>query len=408
MRLWIRRWLDWAMNDLLPTSRSRPRGQAVHTRYEKAGLALHDLPVPWNAEAVVVEVLLRLPPAARRKADFAVRMPGRDPVAPESLRAEEDGRYRLLFRLPTPPESAAGELLWRHHLLARVAVPVLQADDFVGGLRLHLPTVAVRLGHQAVAAQTFVASQCRGLVATAVLRSPTALAPLADLGVRAVFRNDRTGTEVEIPVALSSSQLAGKEAVVTAVPPKPPRRSGVWSVAWRVGGRELASCRIQGIAAKRFEQSLRVSDARFVAADKQGAVRAVRQLPAATDLTRVGPCFLVSSKEPGMAGVCKLQVYAQLAGGGSGPLLLEQELLVSDGPTVFAPGLVDVADLGRLCGFELRHKGRPLGGLSLSPVPAAAFNSEGGFRPPTDFAWSTAAEDELSDRLARLMSDGPK
>ena len=70
----IRRWLGWAMNDLLPAARNRPTGQAVHLRYEKAGLVLYDAPVPWNADAAVVEVLLRLPPAGRQKADYLLRV----------------------------------------------------------------------------------------------------------------------------------------------------------------------------------------------------------------------------------------------------------------------------------------------------------------------------------------------
>jgi hypothetical protein len=405
MWLWIKRWLDWAMNDLALLARTRPHGQAIHTRYEKAGLALYDLPVPWNADAVVVEVHLRLPPSARRKTDFTLRFPGRDPLPPEVLRQEEADRHRLLFRLPTPSASVAGELLWKHRLLSRVAVPVLTADEFLAGLQLLLPTVSARLGAQAVAARTFVASQCKGLIASAVLKSPTPLAPVADLGLRVAFRNERTNTEYEVPVALSSSQLAAREAVITAVPPRQPRRVGAWTVAWRVGNRELARQQVQGIPAKRFEQSLRVSDTRFVVADKAGVVKATRQVPAG-DLTRLGPCFLVASSEPGMAGACVLQIHAQVPGESRPPLLLEQEVIVTDGPAVFAPGMLEVADLARVTGFELRHKGRVLGAISLSPVPTAALNAEGGFKPPPDFAWSTAADDELSERLGRLMGGG--
>src|SRR3954467_12584979 len=98
---WIKRWLDWLMNDVFRLARTRPRGLAIHTRYEKAGLTLYDLPVPWNADAVVVEALLRIPPSARRKTDFTLRFPGRDPIPAEALRQEEGDRHRLLFRLPT-------------------------------------------------------------------------------------------------------------------------------------------------------------------------------------------------------------------------------------------------------------------------------------------------------------------
>lgn len=399
---WIRRWLDWAVTDVLPLSRTRPHGRAVHTRYEKAGLSLYDLPVPWNADAVVVEALLRLPPKARRKADFVLRLPGREPVPAESLRPEGDDRHRLLFRLPVPPATTTGELVWQHRLLARVGVPVLTAAEFLDGLRVELPTVAVRLGAQAVAARTFVAAQSGGLVASCVLRSPTPLAPLADLGLKVVFTGDRSGAVHEVPVPLTSTQLAGREAVATAVPPKLPRRAGGWAVEWRVGGRAVAAQRVQGILARRFELSLRVADTRFVAADKAGVVRVTRQPPPPAELTRVGPCFLVASSEPGMAGVCRLAVHATGAGADRPPLA-EQDVLVTDGPAVFAPRMVEVAELPGLTGFELRHGGRVLGAASLSPVPAAGLTAEGGFKPPPDFAWTPAADDELADRLARLM-----
>jgi hypothetical protein len=57
MRPSIRHWLDWVMTNLLHPARPRPADQAVHTRYEKAGLTLAGPPVPWNADAVVVELL---------------------------------------------------------------------------------------------------------------------------------------------------------------------------------------------------------------------------------------------------------------------------------------------------------------------------------------------------------------
>ena len=180
----IKHWLDWVISDVLPLSRNRPHGVAVHTRYEKAGLTLHDMPVPWNADGVVVEVLLRIPQSARKKSDFTLRLPGQGPILPEALRSETDDRHRLLFRLPVPPASVMCEVLWKHRLLSPVSIPVLTAEEFRGGLRVTLPTVAVRVGAQTVAATTYVASQCKGLVASCVLRSHGPLAPIADLGLK--------------------------------------------------------------------------------------------------------------------------------------------------------------------------------------------------------------------------------
>src|SRR5213078_952932 len=100
---------------------------------------------------------LRLPAAARRKADFTLRLPAGEPLPPESLRREEaDDRYRLTFRVPTPVFTTYAEVWWRHRPLGRLTLPVLPADEFTQNLRLVAPTLFVRLGEQCVACQTFV------------------------------------------------------------------------------------------------------------------------------------------------------------------------------------------------------------------------------------------------------------
>jgi hypothetical protein len=404
---WIKRWRDLAMNELLPLQRISLPQQALHASYEKAGLVLHDPAVPWNAEAVLVEALVRLPAAARRKADFQLRLPGRDPVAAESLRREEaDDRHRVFFRITPPGHAATAELTWKGHVLSKVNLPYLPAEDFLTNLRLQMPTLFVRLGERSVAAQTFVANQCKGLYATAVLKSPTSLAPLVDLGLRVEFRSERDGTVQDVPVPLSSTQLRSKEAVVTVAPRRIPRRIGSWTATWKVGGQAFATQRVRAISQRAFQRSLRVADTRFVVATPKEGLQLHRQVPALAEVTRIGPCFLVCSREPGMAGVCKLEIFAQVPGSVQPPVLLSEEVLITDGPTTFAPGTLDSAELGQVTAFELRLKGSALGVLSLCPVPAAAFTTEGGFKPPPDFAWTGAAEEELLERLNRLM-DGP-
>jgi hypothetical protein len=107
-----------------------------------------------------------------------------------------------------------------------------------------------------------------------------------------------------------------------------------------------------------------------------------------------------------MAGVCRLVVRALMASGAApASSALEQDLLVTDGPTRFAPGSLSAADLAQVTGFELRLQDTLLGSLSLAPAPTASFTSEGGFKPASDFIWSPTAEDELNERLARLLEE---
>src|SRR5947209_12357583 len=133
---WIKRWRDWAMHDLWPLYRIGPQPQALHYSYEKAGLTLNDQPIPWNAEAVLVEALLRLPATtSRRKADFQLRLPGQDPVPAEQLRRQEsDDRYRVTFRLTPPGVTATADLLYRDHTLGQVELPFLSREDFLQNL----------------------------------------------------------------------------------------------------------------------------------------------------------------------------------------------------------------------------------------------------------------------------------
>src|SRR5579885_971447 len=342
---WIKRWRDWAMNDLWPMYRVAFQPQALHFSYEKAGLTVHDQPIPWRAEAVLVEAAVRLPASApRRKADFALRVPGEEPQPADALRRQDgDDRHRVVFRLPPPAATTTAEVFWRNHALGQVTLPVLGREQFLQGLRLQMPTLFVRIGEESVACQTFVATQCKGLMASAVLTSPTSLVPLLDLDLQVEFRCERGGAAHTLPARLCSSQLAGRQALVTVVPRRFPRRIGAWVATWLLGDRPLASHRVRAISQRHFVRSLRVCDTRFAVQDEKGRITLMRQVPPLETVHRLGPCFLVCSREPGMAGQCQLHVRAQVPGAVQPPLLREQDVLITDGPTLVAPGTIDGA-----------------------------------------------------------------
>ena len=142
----------------------------------------------------------------------------------------------------------------------------------------------------------------------------------------------------------------------------------------------------------------------FVVQDAGGAVRLMHQAPAG-GAARLGPCFLVASAEPGVAGTCRFTVTDHASGPDHPALLMEQEVLITDGPAIVAPGTLDAADLANVSGFELNAGEASLGLLPLCPAPAATFTAEGGFCPPPDYAWTPAADDEMQDRLNRLLGE---
>lgn len=411
------------MDDILPTSRIGAQPRALHFSYEKAGLTVADQPIPWNAEAVIVEATLHLPSAMlRRQTDFSLRIAGSDPnnpaaygggspVAAEAVHKldasdpQQDHRYSVTFRVPPSAVARSVEVMWRERSLGQLELPVVGRDEFLDTLRLQMPTVFVRLGSESVACQTFVASQCRGLTAGGVLTSSMSLAPLADVDLAVEFRNERTGEVQRAAGRLNSTQLAARQALLSVASPQHPRHLGTWTVTWFVAGREMARQRTQGISLRQFQRSLRVSDTRFVMQGADGTVTVSRQAPKAEQTGRVGPCFLVCSREPGMAGLCPLRITAQRRGNSPSPVLLDQDVLISDGLSVVAPGTLDQADRQDLIGFDLSLGNRSLCVLALTPAPAAAFNSEGGFRPAPVYSWSPAADEELNERLGRLLEE---
>lgn len=402
---WIKRWVDWAMREVWSMYRSTPQPQTLRFCYEKAGLLIYDQPVPWNAEGVLVEVEMRLPTyASRRKQDYQLRLPGQNPIAADRLeRADAQERYRVVFRVPPPRSAITAEILHQGKIRARLAIPYLSQETFVQSIQVHNPAVFARLGSETVACESFVSTQCQGLIATSLLTAPTSLAPLVDLDLRVVFVSERSNQVIVMSVPFSTNQLSARQSLISVEPRRLPRRMGEWTVSWMVGDRVLASGHIKAVSTRHFQRTLKIRDTRYVLQHAGGEIEATDQMPILSDVSRVGPCFFVSSTEKGMAGLCKVQLRAQVSGAFTPPLMLDEEILFTDAPTMIAPGTLDVGDLRQVVGFELSAAGKSLGVLMMRPAPTAHFNSEGGFKPIPDYIWSAAAEKEMQDRLGKLM-----
>jgi hypothetical protein len=85
------------------------------------------------------------------------------------------------------------------------------------------------------------------------------------------------------------------------------------------------------------------------------------------------------------------------------PLVLHREVVVVDGPSLCAPAGAVLDNYQEIRAFELYCEGRLLGVLAVSPTPVATFTSEGGFRASEDYPWTSLNEEELLDRLQKLM-----
>lgn len=403
----IRRCCVWVSRKCWPFARDPVRLRSLAHSHARAGLRGVPGPIPWSAESVHVEATVYLPHCAgRKKDDFTLCLPGREPVVAEQLRrADEDSVYRLVFELPPVDATVQGRLRFRERSLGQIQLPYLGRDEYLRSLRLRQPTVFARFGEETLPCRAFVDGQCCQLLVSGVLTSPWGLSALREQGLEVEFVNPQCGSRIAVPVLLSSGQLTRRSALVTVAMPARPRGRGTWSATWRVGDHVLTRHAVRAVGTATLERSLRLCEARYVVQEGHRLRVSSNFLTSAHPEVRVGPCFFVASSRRGLVGRGRLEIRVLAARGRGSSLLQEMTVLLGDTPTSLVAGTI--ADVAEAKGFELLAGGRSLGVLSLRPVPAAEFTTEGTFQPPPEFTWTQAAEDEITERLSRLLGGSP-
>ena len=277
------------------------QSQGLHFSYEKAGLVVHNQPIPWNAEAVSVEGVTTVPAvSAEVRAGFSLHRPGQPPLAPETLRRTDvTGQARVVFRFAAPAKTTVAELRYQNQNspLGQLTLPVLTQADYLRTLDLGEAIVHVRLGDETCACRSYVTSQAKEMYASALLASPTNLVPLADLVVAVELVGKNREPLARSEIRLSGTQLLQSQAL-TMTPLRRPRGSGVFGVRWTIAGECRAESAIVGLTPTLFRRSLRLSSTRFLLEDRKSGVRPLARLaPTSLDgIDRIGPVFLVTSK----------------------------------------------------------------------------------------------------------------
>jgi hypothetical protein len=406
----FRRWLGWTPWKALIALRTGglPRVKEVRFRYQLAGIGVPDEPIPWSAELVQVEARVELDGVpAWRPAEFSLLLPDRLPLAAAAAEEERPGTFRFTFTFPPPGRPTRARLCRRGRFLAELDLPFLSAEEFLRNIRLEEATVLARLSRGLVPCQAVVSSQLQRLVVCGLLASPSSLLPLLDLGVTVEFADAGPGQGRKVSLALPRSQLIGRRSFLSAAPPEAPGPGGTLSVRWIVAGRCLAESTVRTISLDDFRQSLYLVDARYACQEADGPPVFRPYLPARGRVQHVGPCFRLASREPGAVGYCTLGLRTLYQDPARPPEVRWHEILVTDGPSPFMPLLVSSGEFEQVAAFELLRGGQVLGSLS-GCRPVVRFTSEGGFTELTDFDWTPVDEEELEDRLKRLMAgQGP-
>jgi hypothetical protein len=376
--------------------------------YEKAGLRVDAEAVPWNADAVLVHARVSLSPARGwHNSDFELRASGWYPLIAISLvPCEEEDVFEVHFRCPPFQRPMLLTAFCRGNFLGQIRLAYLSADAFLKSLHVEGATAVASLGKLEVPCSTVVEGQSHNFIATAILSSCHSLLPLVDFNLAAEFHEQTTHRRLVIRPRLNAAQLKSRQACLCATIG---HRFQVWrelSVRWRVEDRALAHCEIRAISKAAFQESLYVVESRYLYQEVHGALAAAQHLSPPEGDSYPRPCFLLASRELGVAGICPLEVHVHFRQRTRPSMVLRKEMVIMDGPSLFSPVIPVKGE--EIRGFELFSQGRLLGALGVGPAPVATFTKEGGFKATEDYAWTAWAEDELVDRLHRLMDTEAK
>ncbi|MCS7015420.1 MAG: hypothetical protein RMJ19_02830 [Gemmatales bacterium] len=422
---WLKLLTGWLMRDCftytfsaLPLA-SAPQVRSVRISWQKNGLEMEELPVLATADVVVVRVELRYSANRVAKRSDLILRTSRKSYPADSLIQEgmagSCGVHRAEFHIDPLDSSETLELRWQGQLLHQVSVPVMSLQQFQEQLQLQHPTLFVVLRSRStasagaeytVACNRYLRPQGRTFLASVQFVSRIPLVGLVDCQPTLLLREEASGQAWEIPVRLTAEQLRSHQALVTVQCPVRPRRLSVWHVEWRLLHNTTKSCsQLEVLPMRSLHRRLQLLDAHFIwYDDKTTVVRMDKRLPKQIGAGRVGPCFLLCTKEPGLAFLANVEVYATCRDGMKPRLLAQQEILITDSPAPYVPGTISVNDLPQIVAFELRCDGHLIGHLPLCPVPTARINGEGAFQgAPEDLPWSPALDEELRERLNRLL-----
>ena len=403
MQHWLRPWRAWMGRSSATPRRRQPTILSLALGWEKLGVVVYHEPIPWNADAVLVQLMLQFPDdLPRRKADFALVRPEQPPQKPTAL-VPVRGGHELLFRFPVPTCSEVAEVVWQDEPLVHAGLTLLTLEQFLDRLQIRQVSVAANLGEVTAACSACVGRQVRGLLAAGVITSPTRLAPLADLDLAVELRETRGGALQRVALKLSGAQLGQKDALLQTAWPKQRRRLGHYSVQWTAGGQVLAHRELRLFSQRQVSNLITVTASYYVFKPLSGGTELLRQ-PPLDGVGWLGPCFLLRSRVPGLAAELPLAIRARFRDGRPAEVIGSETFLLTDGPCPVLGELVRTQDLGGIHAFELVMEDRLLALLSTTPAPAARFTGEGAFEPPdVEYPWSPAADAELADRLGKLL-----
>ena len=389
-----------------------PWVETIRFGYEKAGYVVYDEPIPWNAEAVLVEFLIQDPGSAivhgndycLRGKDSGVSAPREVPVKTVSCHSQaRKNSFCLHFRLGPLLSNMSLQLTWRGRFLGKITLPYLSPKAFFRELAIESPSTMAQIGEHEVICRTVVAGQCHHLTACCFLKSSTSLLPLIDWDLALELTCHDSGQTWRIPAHLTGSQVVHHQSLLNVTLFSWSCTEGQWSWRWVLAHSPLAQGDIRVISQEAFHQSLYLAGGLSRSERRTGAIRRVSPEPPTEDTQVLPPCLRIASHEPGVAALCDLKIRVQYQDRFLSAEYLKMEVLITDLPLFSTPLPIAFHDGKEIQTVEVFADEHFIGSASLHQIPVATFTTEGGFQAPEPFDWTPCAEEELQTQLGRLL-----
>ncbi|MEZ6139354.1 MAG: hypothetical protein R3B84_02175 [Zavarzinella sp.] len=360
----------------------------LHLRVQQDGLLYENVPILWCADTIWIEGTLKLPVGARNKAEYRLHLAdGKQVQATHLKQIDNSERFRLIFRLPPPANTTSAVVRWRQHEVGTIELPVVSKEEYSQHLQLDGAFSQIWENGTTNMGGTFISGQNHGWIIHTTIQHRVGLYGLSELPIVLELSH-----EADVPhhwdLVLPKHLLRGKSAQVPIFLPRLPKKAINYHATWSVAGDVRHSQRLQLLTAKQFVANLRLISQVMVGTHSQY------------------PVFLLGSTSPRGTGKFGYELIFQ-ASKEMPPVPQTGQCTMENGLLVIRGTELTVDQFRGDHRYWLLIEGRQITELTPTSAPVVKFDAEGGFSTifDADFTWNDAADEELYDRLSKIMNE---
>lgn len=378
--------------------------QSITIGYEIQGLRIDRALIPWNADSLLVEMLIRFPPKSPcAPKDFLITMGDDDPLIGNEIQITSEGEFnsgKVLFRADPPVKNVTAKVYIKNKLRHEMAIPFLSREKFLKGLSFNQASLSCLYDQGAVACKSYYPAGIRNMSIGGIIKSVHGFEPL--LGTTLALALTMGKNKKILPWTPNIPQ-AGEAMIPLTIPLGTfPRKMGVLESSLLVDGEEIGGGKFQGLSTPEFLRTIEILRAGFVVWNENNMPHLWDNLDSLKAGHRFGPTFWLHSDLQDCVGLADGKINGYLHGSVQPMTLWEGKIPITHVPRLFSPLSMASTHFQELKLFELVIARHPVSRISLASKPKAIFTNEGTIASPV----SMDSESPISnkDLLKKLNS----